>query len=56
MLTLTRKEQESITITTETGETITVTVTRTGRNTKLAIDAPRNISILRTELIEENAK
>lgn len=49
MLVLTRRPGESIRI----GEDITVTVTElSGDKVKLSIDAPREISVLRSELLE----
>ncbi len=49
MLILQRKKEQSLTI----GDNITITVLDIGNDwVKLAIDAPRNISILRTELME----
>ncbi|WP_349946685.1 carbon storage regulator [Lacrimispora sp. BS-2] len=49
MLILQRKNNQSLTI----GDNITVTVIETGNDwVKLAIDAPKEISILRTELLE----
>lgn len=49
MLILQRKKEQSLTI----GDNITITVLDIGNDwVKLAIDAPRNVSILRTELIE----
>lgn len=49
MLILQRKKNESIMI----GDDIKITIMETGTDkVKLAIDAPKNISIVRTELIE----
>lgn len=49
MLILQRKNNQSLTI----GDNITVTILETGNDwVKLAIDAPKEISILRTELLE----
>ena len=49
MLILQRKKEQSLTI----GDNICITVTDIGNDwVKLAIEAPRNVSILRTELIE----
>jgi carbon storage regulator len=49
MLILQRKNNQSLTI----GDNITVTIIETGNDwVKLAIDAPKEISILRTELLE----
>ncbi|WP_313583637.1 carbon storage regulator [Lacrimispora sp.] len=49
MLILQRKNSQSLTI----GDNITVTILETGNDwVKLAIDAPKEISILRTELLE----
>lgn len=50
MLILQRKNNQSLTI----GDNITVTILETGNDwVKLAIDAPKEISILRTELLKE---
>ncbi|MDD3765750.1 MAG: carbon storage regulator CsrA [Eubacteriales bacterium] len=50
MLVLTRKKGEAILI----GDGITVTVIESdGEKVKLGIDAPRNVSILRKELLVE---
>ncbi len=49
MLILQRKNNQSLTI----GDNITVTILETGNDwVKLAIDAPKEIPILRTELLE----
>ena len=49
MLILQRKKEQSLNI----GDNISVTVLEIGNDwVKLAIDAPRDVSILRTELIE----
>ncbi|HBE84526.1 MAG TPA: carbon storage regulator [Lachnoclostridium sp.] len=49
MLILQRKNNQSLTI----GDNITITILETGNDwVKLAIDAPKEISILRTELLE----
>lgn len=49
MLILQRKKEQSLTI----GDNISITILDIGNDwVKLAIDAPRNVSILRTELIE----
>lgn len=49
MLILQRKKEQSLTI----GDNICITVIDIGNDwVKLAIDAPRDVSILRTELIE----
>ena len=49
MLILQRKNNQSLTI----GYNITITILETGNDwVKLAIDAPKEISILRTELLE----
>ncbi|MEY8356463.1 carbon storage regulator [Lachnospiraceae bacterium 54-53] len=49
MLILQRKKEQSLTI----GDDISITVLEIGSDwVKLAIDAPRDVSILRTELIE----
>ncbi|GLC80479.1 carbon storage regulator [Lacrimispora brassicae] len=49
MLILQRKKEQSLTI----GDNISITVLEIGNDwVKLAIDAPRDVSILRTELIE----
>jgi carbon storage regulator len=49
MLILQRKKEQSLTI----GDNICITVLDLGNDwVKLAIDAPRDVSILRTELIE----
>lgn len=56
MLILQRKKGESLSI----GDNIRITVTETGSDwVKLAVEAPKDISILRSELIEaarENKK
>lgn len=49
MLILQRKVKETIVITTPSG-TITITVTKTGRNTRLGIEAPADCKVLRGEL------
>ena len=51
MLVLSRKDGESIRI----GEDIEITVRRRGSQTKLEIDAPRHMRILRSELAEQDA-
>lgn len=49
MLILQRKKGQSLVI----GDQITITVTEVGADSvKLAIDAPREVSILRNELVE----
>ncbi len=49
MLILQRKKEQSLNI----GDNISITVLEIGNDwVKLAIDAPRDVSILRTELIE----
>lgn len=51
-LTLSRKLNESITITTSFGETIEVTLKHIGESqVKLTIEANRDVSVLRKELI-----
>jgi carbon storage regulator len=53
MLILTRKKNESITI----GDDITITITEIHENSiKLGIDAPKNITVLRKELIGKSKK
>jgi carbon storage regulator CsrA len=49
MLVLTRKPGEKVVITTPEGRVIEVTM----RNDKLAIEAPREVRILRGELLKE---
>ena len=52
MLVLTRKQSEKIRI----GENITITVIRTkGKSVRLGIDAPNNVSVLRGELLFDDA-
>ena len=51
MLMIKRKVGESITI----GGTIVITV-KAGGTTNLAIDAPREIEVVRTELLEKKKK
>lgn len=49
-LVLSRKPGETILI----GDNIKVTVTQTGRNAaKLAIEAPREVTVLRSEIVAE---
>ena len=51
MLALTRNPGQAVVLTTASGETITVYVTRhVGRATRLAIDAPQSVRIVRAEL------
>lgn len=51
MLILSRREGESISI----GENVTVKVIKSGRTVKVAIDAPRDVAVDRTELKERQA-
>ena len=54
MLLLTRREDESITLQTDQGE-IEVIVTRINKSqVQIAIDAPDDVKILRTELFGED--
>lgn len=53
MLVLTRKESESITIT-HKGETFNISIKAVrGNNIQIAFDAPREVSIIRTELLNK---
>ena len=53
MLVLTRKQNEKIQI----GDNITITVIRTkGKAVRLGIDAPKNINVLRGELVFDAGK
>jgi carbon storage regulator len=50
MLALTRKQGESI----QVGDDITVHITRIGdHEVRVAIDAPRSISVMRSELLDK---
>jgi len=52
MLVLSRKEGESIILKTATGEIVTITLTKyRGAETIVGIEAPKNIKILRSELL-----
>ena len=54
MLVLSRKEGESITLIMPNGENICIVLTEyAGKQTKVGIDAPPSVQILRSELVEE---
>lgn len=48
MLVLSRKQGESIQI----GDDITITVLRIGTNVRIGIDAPKSVTVLRSELTD----
>ena len=57
MLVLSRKRDEKIIMTTPSGEKIVLTVIRIDRyRVRLGIDAPDEVTILRSELIDGNKK
>jgi len=51
MLVLSRKQGESIRI----GDNITVHIVKTGDKVRIGIDAPRNVNVVRSELVDDNA-
>ena len=54
MLVLTRKVDESLTLTLPDGSVIVITLTEVrGDNVRIGIDAPRDVTVLRSELIGE---
>jgi carbon storage regulator len=52
MLVLTRRQGETILI----GDNIKLTVVTTGNAVKIGIDAPKEVRVMRTELVEGAAK
>ena len=54
MLVLARKAEQSLTITDHVGVEIVVTIVQVGQTTvRVGVDAPANVEILRTELVQE---
>jgi len=54
MLVLTRKVDESLTLTLPDGSVIVITLTEVrGDKVRIGIDAPRDVTVLRSELIGE---
>ena len=54
MLVLARRAEQSLTITDHVGVEIVVTIVQVGQTTvRVGVDAPANVEILRTELVQE---
>ena len=56
-LTLTRKPKQSFTLTLPSGQTVSVMLVESDRNrARIAIDAPKDVRILRSELVARPAR
>ena len=57
MLAISRRPGESVVVQLASGEKITITVVRiSGRQVKLAVDAPKQVPVVRSELLEDGVK
>jgi carbon storage regulator len=57
MLAISRRPGESVVVQLASGEKITITVVRiSGRQVRLAVDAPKQVPVVRSELLEDGVK
>lgn len=57
MLAISRRPGESIVLQLASGEKITITVVRiSGRQVRLAVDAPKQVPVVRSELLEDTGQ